>query len=344
MKSLATLAGAFLLLVWCSTVSFADEPTQAKNLEQEAAAAVQAAREHYFGPVSVLITIPSKSREVLPYFKKYAADPDQNVRAAVIDIAAAAHTAASVSILARMIPDQEVGFAAVSQLSKYDKSFLKKNGGETLKFNLLRRLKQKGFTVEDETILLLSSFPQDAEVLQALTQRRSDLINGSVPDPAGVMVVDVTLSEIGQADARARVQTLIQQGDLAIVPTLLMDLKFVDNPATLKSCVPLLRDKRNTKYGVVTNVFPPILLIPQGQDPVEYRRTHPQPPPVPPHTTFWRVCDVALLGLAQKTGVDVGIPDVMAGLHDPLLHPRNYTDAELDVAYQRMNTYFSAKK
>lgn len=134
------------------------------------------------------------------------------------------------------------------------------------------------------------------------------------------------------------------------ISTRLMNLKSVDNLATLRSFLPLLRDKRDTKYGITINVEPPILLIPPGQGQgeyrEEYRRTHPLPLSTRPRTQYWRVCDIALLSLAKATGVDIGVPDVMTGIrgHNSLFAPRNYTDSELELAYERLNAFVSAKK
>lgn len=134
--------------------------------------------------------------------------------------------------------------------------------------------------------------------------------------------------------------------DSDLISTRLMNLKSVDNLATLRSFLPLLRDKRDTKYGLTINVEPPILFTRPGQDPEEYYRTHPLPLSTRPRTQYWRVCDIALLSLAKATGVNIGVPDVMTGIreHNPRLAPHNYTDSELELAYERLNAYFSAKK
>ncbi len=141
-----------------------------------------------------------------------------------------------------------------------------------------------------------------------------------------------------------------EEAESDLLSTRLMNLKSVDNLATLQSFLPLLRDKRDTKYGITVSVEPSILLIPSGQDREkyreEYRRTHPLPPSTRPRTQYWRVCDIALFSLAKETGVDIGVPDVMTGIrgHNPRLVTRNYTDSELEVAYERLSSYFNAKK
>jgi len=325
MNNLAKLAGVLLLGVWCCSGALAED------MSQQATEAVEAARDHNFGPVSVLTTSPLKSKEALPYFKKYATDPDQNVRAAVIDIAGAAHTSDAVPILAQMIPDHTIGIEAINALYNFsDKSFLRKNGGEPLKANLLLRLKLEGQYAENETVLLLSCFPQDAEVLRGLVAFRGDTSSQRRFVSQNVMFADVALSELGQKEALARVETTIQQGDIGLVPALTMKLDFIDNPKLLKSLLPLLKDQRSTKNGITTTTS----------------RRSPAAPIVETHTEYWRVCDMALLGLTRKTGIDISIADVMTGIreHDPALHPRNYTGAELKVASERLSSYFDAKK
>lgn len=141
-----------------------------------------------------------------------------------------------------------------------------------------------------------------------------------------------------------------EEAENDLLSTRLINLKSIDNLAMLRSFLPLLRDKRDTKYGITINVEPPILFVPPGQDREEYceeyRRTHPLPPSTRPRTQYWRVCDIALLRLAQKTGVDIGVPAVVSAIrehHHPLL-PQNYTNGELEVAYERLSSYFNAKK
>ena len=120
----------------------------------------------------------------------------------------------------------------------------------------------------------------------------------------------------------------------------------MDNPTTLKNLVPFLQDKRFTKSGTTVTVEPQFLLAPPGQDPDEYRRTHPMAPVSGPHTDYFRVCDIALTSLAQKTGIDIGIPDVVSRVrqHPPYILPRYYTDAELNEAYIRLKCLLPANR
>lgn len=310
-------------------------------LEKQVATAITAARQNDLGPTYAL-----KAEQALPYFEKYFADPNETVREAVVDVAAAAHTPEAVNVLTTLVVDPSVGVRATNALyESFDKLSLRRTGGERLKASLLSCLAQEPYYVSSD-VVLLTCFPHDIGVLSALTKLRQgyNKDNGKRQSlaPVDALSINLALSELGQPDALDRVRATIKQGDISLLPALLDKLKFVDNQTTLKSLVSLLRDKRYTKSGITTSAEPPALLIPPGQDPREYLRTHPTAPVSGPQTYYYRVCDIALLRLAERTGVDIGIPAVMDGIrrHNPLLQPRNYTDAELALAYRRLSAHF----
>lgn len=319
------------------------------------AAAIAAARKD-----DLSLAYALRSEKALPYFEEYIDDPSESVRDVVADVASVVHSAEGVRVLIHLTADKNDRvsvYAAHALYEDFDKPLLKQTDGNKLKANLLLLLNGDHsdlsanlvFFLRSDVVFLFTSFPHDTDVLDALTEQHQGNNNDNTKkqslNPTDTLYIDMALSELGQMDALNRIQTIIKRGDLSLLPVLLEKLKFVDNPTTLKSLVSLLRDKRFTKSGHIIFVDPPLLLLPPGQDPVEYRRMHPVPPAPGPRTYYYRVCDIALLRLAERTGVDIGIPDVMAGIrqHNSTSGLRNYTDAELDLAYTRLSAYFQGK-
>lgn len=332
--------------LWLVSHPVSADPLPAGDLEKQVATAITAARQDDLGPALAFRT-NSRAEQALPYFEKYIADPNEVVQTAVVEVAAAAHTPEAVKVLTTLVVDPSVGVRATHALyDNFNKLSLRRTGGEKLKASLLSSLAQERYYVSSDVVLLLTCFPHDIGVLSALTKLRQgynkDNAKRQILAPVDALSVNLALSELGQPDALDRVRATIKQGDISLLPALLDKLKFVDNQTTLKSLVSLLRDKRYTKSGITTSAEPPALLIPPGQDPREYLRTHPTAPVSGPQTYYYRVCDIALLRLAERTGVDIGIPAVMDGIrrHNPLLQPRNYTDAELALAYRRLSAHF----
>jgi len=329
--------------LWLVSDPVSADPLPAGDLEKQVATAITAARHDDLGP-ALAFRDNSRAEQALPYFEKYIADPNAVVQTAVVEVAAAAHTPEAVKVLTTLVVDPSVGVRATYALyENFDKLLLRQAGGDKLKANLLLLSNQYQ---SSDVALLLTSFPHDADVLHDLMKLRQGYTragaNGQTPNTAGALTIDLALSELGQPDATSRVRATIKQGDISLLPTLLDKLKFVDNQTTLKSLVPLLLDKRYTKSGITISAAPPVLFIPPGQAAAQYRRTHPMAPMPVSWTYYWRVCDIALLRLADKTGVDIGIPAVMDRIrqHNPILDPRNYTDAELTLAYRRLSAHF----
>ena len=334
--------------LWLVSHPVSADPLPAGDLEKQVATAITAARHDDLGP-ALAFRDNSRAEQALPYFEKYIADPNAVVQTAVVEVAAAAHTPEAVKVLTTLVVDPSVGVRATYALyENFDKLLLRQAGGDKLKANLLLLSNQYQ---SSDVVLLLTSFPHDADVLHDLMKLRQGYTragaNGQTPNTAGALTIDLALSELGQPDATSRVRATIIQGDISLLPTLLDKLKFVDNQTTLKSLVPLLLDKRYTKSGLTIFVEPPVPFVPTGQDPAQHRRMHPIPPaPGPqtyrPRTYYDRVCDIALIRLAEKTGVDIGIPAVMDRIrrHRPSLEPWNYTDAELTLAYRRLSAHF----
>ncbi|MGI4788374.1 MAG: hypothetical protein ACRYFS_05935 [Janthinobacterium lividum] len=319
---------------------FADE-TPTDNLQKQVDTAVVAARQNDLGP-----TLHLKNKGALPYFEKYATDPNQIVRIGVIEIAAADHTGEGVKVLTPLVSDPSVGVQATDALyENYDKLLIKQAGGKILKTGLLSAVKTRPYGFSGQVILLLTCFPNDAEVLAVLKNLEpmadSAATNSQTLSAKQAIPVDLALSEIGDASASRRVQAVIQKGDIDLLPVLFDDLKFVDNPAVWASLVPLLHDTRDTKAGILISwglsVFPA-----PGKDGISKFPILPPSSVSKPRPLYFRVCDLALVRLARKTGIDVGIPDLMTGInpHNSIPEPRHYTDAELKLAYSRLSAYF----
>lgn len=308
---------------------------QQNNLHsQEMQTKIKAAIEKVKSDNSTLISDLMKQSpvETLSYLTAYLHDPDPHVRHAVLSAASDQRTEAAFAVFAESVSDpvDYVANGGVARLYRnFDNQTIASAGGQRLKRGLIQMLPRQGNVAD--FVLLLSCFTRDAEAKRALEQARTGrktekmILVGGGPDVEFSVIADVALANWGDAAATARVGQLINSGSANNKAFILQALRFVNNPTLLQSALTLLDDTAKTSihYGGIhdslgTNAAP----------------------------VFLRVCDVALVALAKKTGADVGVPDVMRLLKLQLGFDPNriFTGDELKTARAKLALALSPKQ
>lgn len=320
--------GRYTIFVLCTMLALVTGPSkaQAPDLKEQVTVALNKAKKL---DLSQTRALSERGDAVLPYLQPYASDPDPFVRHAVVDAAGGIHTPRARSMVASFVADKEqsVGREAIDLLDQYSsRRQVMTEGGQALKQSLMLHVKQDA--TYSAGIFLLGYFSDDPNVvqfLQGLGAAHPDSkaqIQGGQPAKLSICI-DLALSETGQSEAVDRVLQDIENGSPDDLLFITNALKYTNDQGILVSLMQRLQDKRET-----SQIIGPLAQVPKGS------------PPLPPNPHL-RVCDAALVAVAKKTRVPVGIADVDSAVQtNPLiLPPRNYTDDELAQAYSRFAAY-----
>lgn len=329
----AILCGLLMCIV-CASV--AAQTNKAKlptgNVKQLAVTVLQKART---GDKTLVLSLVKKfGDDALSALDEGVTDPNDDIRSLMEDAARSVRSPKSLEVLTRLAADKNVSIAehvVRSLYQDFSREQIKQSGGQALKNNLLAFLKVDFNSAE--AILLLSSFTGDIEVQAFLNQLRGSHessktklgFSGSLADLT--VCIDLALAQIGQPRAIEKVRQTIQDGTPDNVLFLVHALKYISSQTLISALVETLRDGRET-----SQIFGPVGDVKDANAP---------PLPPPPHL---RVCDAALVALAQKTGVDVGVPDVVAALRARQIFVpyRHFSEKELARAYARLSAAFPA--
>ena len=293
--------------------------------------------------------------QVLPLLEKYTDDPSPLIHSEILDLARRRHSAEALKILSLMVAHRK-NDAVDSIYQNYSPSEIKLWGGPLLKRNLLIYLRKEEIDNGPSSIyalILLTAFPPDpatrlfvanirvnglsytenvysqGQTIKRQVKRQLRLPYRDAPKDLA-LGVDLVLSEEGDTDASQRVIQSLRQGEVTgTVDFLVRSARFIQQKPVLREIVERIRDKRLTRFHYRIVVWTePIVLSPDKAAPV-----------IPEDDTL-RVCDLAVAGLVENSGIDVGIPDLTAAIkkNPQALPRRRYTDDELDKAYAALKS------
>ena len=327
------------------------------TLSDQVDAAIAHARANDFAPFQTLL---KHGDEVLPYLEKYTSDTNGRVYLVLSSLIRRSHSPEAVKLLSLLLARQER--SSVDALYyNYSPAEIRRWGGPALKQNLfqyLRKVDVADGPTYSRAIMMLTTFSPDPQVRLFLeymlahdfsriertyhdgmlvdrqTKRQARLPYPGNPTDL-TLPVDLALSEEGDQAAFQRVSRSINGTDVggAIVFVLRMT-RFLKQKPVLRQLLPLVRDKRpsGVHYKIVVVNDAPSSSV------------HSPTPLVPKDDTL-RVCDLAVRALAENTGADVGIPDLMLALKNPgTLPTRLYGDAELEKAYFVLKAVLSSSQ
>ena len=238
----------------------------------------------------------------------YLNDTDDDIRFAVIDIASAFKTERALSMLMSLLDDAVVGHMAAKKLYlRYSTTELLTRGGSRLKNALLRASIRNRYA--KESVLMLSLYKGDQKILNFLNNRRVSYIGSKLSAESHsveLMSVDLALAEIGDSASQKRISLLFSQKKISDILALLGQLKFVNSKKVLLPIVALLKDKSKAR------------LVGFEDSPSTLRYT--------------RLCDEALVVLAEKTGYKI------RPFYDA---PPAFSNKELSDAYSYFQALFN---
>lgn len=246
----AVFASTATVCVFVLSLAGGSARAQTPNWEQQVGAAVQKARNDDY---SVLLDLTRKQfKQVLPLLKKYATDPDKNVRKAIAWSLFSVRNEQALEFAAPLVGDEsyEVSTVAVEVLyADYAGEELRRVGGKKLRDDLLARTRD-GATPPAKTWLLLSCFKGDREAVRALNARRAEFkekqtfIETYSPNGDAQVVLDIALAELGQTLSVFRTVQHLREGKTQNLILVRDALPFINNQTVLAAVVERLKDKR----------------------------------------------------------------------------------------------------
>jgi len=309
---------------FCATPSTLDN----KRLEQQVAAAMGDAKK---GDFKQLEAFESHREDVLPFLQKYVSYPNKNVQYMLIQLASNYTSDVSQELIIQEIASSfpKVSKEAIFRIF-YEPTKLNHKNQQLLKTNLLDYIQSRYDS--PETILLLSRYHGDPEVISALQEQR-------IKHPTAIVWLrnapaidlytfyDIALAHLGDKEAVVRLKDVISDAKVdnlvAIFGAQTLDtLEYVDNSSILSQLVECIHDKRETSIDI--RVFSQAVPFSYGIRSVAFER---------PHYQYLRVCDLALMTLIQKANIRI--------TGAPKLWDTNYTDDELNTGYTALKTYFA---
>jgi len=318
------------------------------SLSSQVDTAMAGARVDDFVPFQKLL---KRGDEVLPYLEKYTDNATGGAYFVLSTFIRRGHSAEAVKLLSLLLAHDQEASVDVLYYS-YTPREIKQWGGPALKQNLFQFLRKVSVTngpAYSRAIMMLTVFSPDPKVRHFLEDMLAHSFSGiertyynGMPvdrqvkkrallpcagNPTDLTLpVDLALSEEGDQSAFQRVSKSINGTDVeGSIVFILRATRFLHQKPVLRQILALIRDKR-----------------PSG---VQYKMiimtdAHPSPTkaaaPLVPKDDSLRLCDLAVATLAENTGVDVGIPDLMLAIKESprTLPTRLYSDAELEKAYR----------
>lgn len=281
------------------------------SLKQELATAMAKARQ---GEFQAAFDLRRRFTDLRILLQPYVTDKSDNVRLAVALIASEVKSREAILVLAQLMDDTNSSAAlqAVKTIFTYDCSQVREWGDGRLRTNLIRYMRDNKDSAE--AVLLLSCFPDDAQVKELLLRRArtgaavSTRLDGLGASPTVEMsfCISIALAQLGDVDALASVRLTLAEGAVDRILFIFQAISIVSSPDILVSVVNTLKDQRKAR-----NVGP------VGGTPI-----------------YLRVCDVAYRALKFKAG-ETEFLDLWSG--GPL------TDDELKAAFETYSRRFGAK-
>ena len=289
---------------------------QSTTLPGRVKEALEQGQQHYMGPAINLMELHQDNPdEVLVLFKSYLEGADYDTESTILSAASHAKTKLSLEILGSLLTSADNGtYAAISIYQGFTCQELGELGDQQLKQNLFRAVFKQRDTVEG--YLLLSCFETDGKIIDFLGKRRQSFEQEnkrqaklktpeweSIGRKLRIVAIDLTLAEMGNAEALARVGQIFGSKDNESLRLLLRYLKFVENKAILRQTVELLKDES--------------IAIKVEDTEGEITRTV-------------RICDLAFFALGQRTGTL--LPQYRYLDEQSLPH---FSDQELNEGYKK---------
>lgn len=199
---------------------------------------------------------------VLRLLKPYLKDASEDVIYAISQAVSCAPRAEEAMELIRIIvPNRSIGHLSVNVLyDNFSCEELRTTGGEKLKHALFLAALRSRYT--DRGYMLLTCFKDDPALLPFLLRRRKSYPEKPQPSRppydadqetktgkpkqndshfAEIILLDLALTEWGQADAEARISRLFSERQPEVMMVLIRHLKFVTNKNVQRQALELLR-------------------------------------------------------------------------------------------------------
>ncbi len=196
-------------------------------------------------------------REAFPTLKKYALDPDPNVRRAVTGHLGVYYSPEALQVIVQQIekyPSDPNGFPAV-YAGKYPCHFFRKIKVRSLTQALTTRIKSRDNDFQREEIYLLGCLapkdPQAREFLEQMSQPSFPLRLSESDRQALLKLITYALAEDGFREAEEKVLAEIEEAATAAdVESVLYNLKGFTNCRIIQRFARLILDKRPVSFDV----------------------------------------------------------------------------------------------
>ncbi len=286
-RLLPVLGAALLLII---------QPMRGHTMTDDIAAQVDtaftAAREGHYELISQL---GEQGAKVIPYLRPYVQDTSEMVRLQAVALLTASTDARAVPLLEIALTDSSQDIRARAALGLYERHDPVQLATRPELGEALRASVNQGNDAA-AAILLLSYFPGKATqtALTALRERAADgqtELAAWTPVVPVRLVIEVSQSRLGDAEARLALLKTSASGTLAELEFLLSVLREIDAPELLHALAQSLNDTREISSG-----------LPSGAEPKR------------------RLCDLAVVALVQRLDLPVKFA---------LSESRRFTPAEI---------------
>ena len=312
---LYTLALLWVLLI-VPSVSFG----QQAGADQKVSAALAVAKKNDLSAVYSLCE--SYGVGILPHFRRHIMDVDPDVRLGVETAAAQFNSPLAKEMLVQLVRDPEVNISG-NALGNYVRLFppadLSDVDSKSLNDALLMLAHRGG--VSSESLLLLAYFPQTPKTVALLNSQHTKGSNamdleGALPVEKNI-VLDVTLTQLGDKAAGERIAAIIHSGPPASITDVIVTIPYMADAHLLLQATELLKDTRlslRTRGGAgYGGPGTPVVSLP-----------------------YKRICDLALDEFAKRKPSGVS-------LDTSVENRRPFTQEELDKSYDELRAFYKAQ-